>query len=159
MGSKLLIHLCVLSTYQDQAHGWYALNGHSIELNTVKNFPFTHPTQLWIWTIWTFVLRHVLDSRMDFRQPFLCWELQGKGILKSSLSSSPFLWMWRPRKRNRDVLHMVNILMVAVTSMTNFLLPRDDREGRLSVFPSAEQSSPFAQIFSFSFHFLFFFLH
>lgn len=32
---------------------------------------------------------------------------------------------------------MVNILMVAVTSMTNFLLPRDDREGRLPVFPSA----------------------
>lgn len=38
-----LIHLCVLSTYQGQAHGWYALTVLSIELNTVKHFPFTHP--------------------------------------------------------------------------------------------------------------------
>lgn len=130
------IHLCVLSTYQDQAHGWYALNVLSVELNTVKKFPIHSPNQHSFESEhWTSVLRHCLDSRRDFRQPCLCWELPGKGILKSSLSSSP-LWMWRPRKKNQNVLHMVNTLMVTITSMTNFLLPKDDREGRLPVFPS-----------------------
>lgn len=54
------IHLCVPSTYQDQAHGWHALNGHWIELNRIENFPFTQPTQLWVWTSQTLILRHVL---------------------------------------------------------------------------------------------------
>lgn len=82
------IHLCILSTYQDQAHGWHSLNVHWMELNRTENFPFTQPTQLWAWTSQSTHAQAcfaALDSKSKLQAPCKFSsqrDLWGKGIFK-----------------------------------------------------------------------------